>query len=87
MLPFQYTRLPFGYSLAPRTFSKCVQAVPRPLRASGIMVLTYLDDWLTPARSPLETVRHTQQIFNHVSCLGFWVNESKSSLIPDQRLV
>lgn len=40
---FQYTRLPFGYSLAPRTFSKCMEAALEPLRRRGLRILTYLN--------------------------------------------
>ena len=41
---YEYQCLPFGYSLAPRTFSKCVEAALGPLRRQGKRVLFYLDD-------------------------------------------
>ncbi|KAK2902453.1 hypothetical protein Q8A73_012199 [Channa argus] len=43
---YQYNCLPFGYSLAPRTFSKCLETALAPLRAAGMRVLFYLDDLL-----------------------------------------
>ncbi|XP_028255153.1 GTPase IMAP family member 4-like [Parambassis ranga] len=49
-IQYEYNRLPFGYSLAPRTFSKCVEAALRPLHMSGMRVLFYLDDLLLLAR-------------------------------------
>ncbi len=47
---YQYTVLPFGLSLAPRTFTKCMDAALSPLRQMGIRILNYLDDWLILAR-------------------------------------
>ncbi|KAL0183526.1 hypothetical protein M9458_019222, partial [Cirrhinus mrigala] len=43
---YQYTVLPFGLSLAPRTFTKCMNAALSSLRQRGIRILNYLDDWL-----------------------------------------
>ncbi|MGL5643349.1 MAG: reverse transcriptase domain-containing protein, partial [Metamycoplasmataceae bacterium] len=43
---FQYRVLPFGLALAPRTFTKCMDAALAPLRLQGIRILNYLDDWL-----------------------------------------
>ncbi len=40
----QYKVLPFGLALAPRTFTKCMDAALAPLRLQGICVLNYLDD-------------------------------------------
>ncbi len=45
---YQYKVLPFGLALAPRTFTKCMDAALAPLRLQGIRVLNYMDDWLTP---------------------------------------
>ena len=51
---YQYNRLPLGYSLAPRTFSKCVETALRPMHVTGIRVLFYLGDLLLMARSKEE---------------------------------
>jgi len=45
-ISYQYNSLPFGYSLAPRTFSKCVETALEPLHRGGMRVLFYLDDLL-----------------------------------------
>ncbi len=37
--------LPFDLALAPRMFTKCIDAALAPLRLKGIRVLNYLDDW------------------------------------------
>ncbi len=50
---YQYTVLPFGLSLAPRTFTKCMDAALSPLRPMGIRILNYLDDWPPSRATPL----------------------------------
>ena len=43
----EYRVLPFGLSLAPRTFTKCMDAALEPLSSQGIHILNYLDvGWL-----------------------------------------
>ncbi|KAL0165985.1 hypothetical protein M9458_037829, partial [Cirrhinus mrigala] len=74
---YQYTVLPFGLSLAPRTFTKCMDAALLPLRQKGIRILNYLDDWLVLAQSEAEL---------HLECLGLRVNLSKSVLHPSQQI-
>ncbi|KAJ8400138.1 hypothetical protein AAFF_G00398320 [Aldrovandia affinis] len=47
---FEFKVLPFGLSLALRTFTKCMDAVLALLTAWGIQILNYLDDWLVCAQ-------------------------------------
>ena len=82
---YQYTVLPFGMSLSPRVFSKCTQAAIAPLRAQGIRLDTYLDDWLISAESREEAARHTDTVVSHLSSLGFRLNPEKSTLVPSQQ--
>src|SRR4029434_2079206 len=45
-IAYQFNALPFGLSLTPRVFTKCVEAAIAPLRLRGLRVYNYLDDWL-----------------------------------------
>ncbi|XP_058483844.1 uncharacterized protein LOC131459867 [Solea solea] len=68
---YEYQTLPFGLSLAPRVFSKCVEAALNPVRASGLRVFAYLDDFLLCAPSREEAGRDTQRLIVRLSSLGF----------------
>ncbi len=83
---YQYTVLPFGLSLAPRTFTKCMDAALSPLRQMGIRILNYLDDWLILAQSEVELLSHRTLILSHLEHLGLRVNFAKSALSPSQRV-
>ncbi len=83
---YQYTVLPFGLSLAPRTFTKCMDEALSPLRQMGIRILNYLDDWLILAQSEVELLSHRTLILSHLERLGLRVNFAKSALSPSQRV-
>ncbi len=83
---YQYTVLPFGLSLAPRTFTRCMDAALSPLRQMGIRILNYLDDWLILAQSEVELLSHRTLILSHLERLGLRVNFAKSALSPSQRI-
>lgn len=79
---YEFKVLPFGLSLAPRIFTKYVEAAITPLRQQGIRILAYLDDWLICARSKEMADLHTRAVLMHLNALGFVVNQKKSLLIP-----
>ncbi len=83
---YQYSVLPFGLALAPRTFSKCMDAALSPLRASGIRILNYLDDWLILAQSQDTLLSHIDSLLIHLESLGLCVNMRKSILAPSQSI-
>ncbi len=83
---YQYTVLRFGLSLAPRTFTKCMDAALSPLRQMGIRILNYLDDWLILAQSEVELLSHRTLLLSHLERLGLRVNFAKSTLSPSQRV-
>ncbi len=82
---YQYKVLPFGLALAPRTFTKCMDAALAPLRLQGIRVLNYLDDWLILAHSRELVSRHRDIVLGHIPSLGLRMNAKKSVLLPSQR--
>ncbi len=84
---YQYKVLPFGLALAPRTFTKCMDAALAPLRLQGIRVLNYLDDWLILAHSRELVSRHRDIVLSHIHSLGLRMNAKKSVLLPSQRTV
>ena len=79
---FEYKVLPFGLSLSPQTFTKCMDAALVPLRQKGIRVLNYLDDWLVCASSEVLAQSHTEAVLAHLVALGLQVNAEKSCLAP-----
>ncbi len=84
---YQYKVLPFGLALAPRTFTKCMDAALFPLWLQGIRVLNYLDDWLILAHSRELVSRHRDIVLGHIHSLGLRMNAKKSVLLPTQRTV
>ncbi len=83
---YQYTVLPFGLSLASRTFTKCMDAALSPLRQMGIRILNYLDDRLILAQSEDELLSHGSVLFSHLECLGLRVNFDKMALSTGKRI-
>ncbi len=70
----------YGLSLAPRTFTKFMDAAFSPLRQMGVRILNYLDDWLTLVQSEDELIAHS-----HLEGLGLRINLAKSFLFPSQQ--
>ena len=83
---FQFRVLPFGLSLSPRVFTRCVAAALAPLQAEGAKVLPYLDDWLICAPSQARAAQITERLLSHVNRLGLRVNFEKSCLDPAQHI-
>ncbi len=83
---YQYSVLPFGLALAPRTFSTCMDAALSPLRSSGVRILNYLDDWLILAQSRDTLISHIDSLLIHLESLRLCVNMRKSILTPSQSI-
>ncbi len=63
---YQYRILPFGLSLSPRTFTKCVDVALALLRLQCIRILNYIDDWLILAQSKQLVARHRDAVLTHI---------------------
>ena len=84
---YQYRVLPFGLSLAPRIFTRCMRAALAPMQDTGMQILPYLDDWLicTPTRERAE--QDTTALLGLVERLSLTVNYGKSCLIPSHQVL
>ena len=83
---FVFQVLPFGLSTAPWCFNRVTKPIKRHLRSQGILVLSFLDDFLNLA-SRLQISVNTNKTLALLGNLGFQVNWEKSCLIPSQRIV
>ena len=81
---WQFRAMPFGLNIAPRTFTHLLAPVAAFLRAQGINLHRYLDDWLIRAPSHRQAVAHTHQVTHLFQQLGLLVRLEKSDLTPRQ---
>ena len=57
---YEFTCLPFGYSLAPRVFTKVFKPIISHLRLHGLRIIIFLDDILLVASSKQECLDQLQ---------------------------
>ena len=79
---YQFRRLPFGLSSAPRTFTRLTLPLITLCRAKGVRVVVYLDDFLVLGRSRSELRRHTDFVLQTLREAGFQTNQKKCHLDP-----
>ena len=84
---YQFRVLPFGYSLAPRTFTLVLQTALEPLLRTGVIVRSFIDDLLIQSRSRAQAMMDTRTVILHLSRLGFSINVEKSAFMPQQTAV
>ncbi len=73
--------LPFGLSTAPWAFTKVMKEVVCFLRARGISLIAYLDDFLFFLRPIQQSATFIQNLVLHTfSAAGFLINAAKSNL-------
>ena len=82
---FQFRVLPFGLSLAPWLFTMVTKELGKVLRAMGIRIRMYLDDWLILAESQELCRSQMGILLSATRNLGFQTNLEKSDLVPSQR--
>ncbi|KAL0195070.1 hypothetical protein M9458_008642, partial [Cirrhinus mrigala] len=79
---YEYNVLPFGLSLAPRTFTKCMDAALIPLRRQGLRIANYLDNWVICSPTEQQARSNTKVVLAHLQKLGLTLNSKKSCLTP-----
>ena len=82
---FQFRALPFGLSLSPWVFTRVTRELALSLRARGVRLRMYLDDWLILAQSRDACSVQTQSVLAEATELGFVLNLEKSELSPSQQ--
>ena len=84
---FHFTCLPFGYSLAPRVFTKVLKPVLAFIRFKGVRAIMFTYDILVIAATADECRQHLSLLIELLESLGFKINSEKSHLNPSQILV
>ena len=80
---FQYTRLPFGISLAPGIFQRVMESVLQGI--PGMIV--YLDDILVSATTEEEHLQRLEMVFNPLEKAGLRARESKCEFMVSCAMV
>lgn len=84
---YEFTCLPFGYSLAPRVFTKVLKPVIATLRFRGIRLVVFIDDILVIASSAQQCSDHLAEALALLRSLGFTINFKKSNLTPVSNII
>ena len=84
---WQFRALPFGLATAPFVFTWILRPLLTQLRAQGIHIHAFLDDWLVHHSCRFTLQRHIQIVLDSATRLGFQINLAKSILIPQRTLV
>lgn len=82
---YEFTCLPNGLASAPYMFTKLLKPVIKFLRSNGIIVVSYLDDFLILGSSEQECHNNVQFVVKLLLSLGFVINDDKSVLVPSKR--
>jgi len=82
---YQFRSLPFGLTTSPYVFTRIVKAVGAYVRANGVSLLQYLDDWNTQADGNRVSQSQTNYLSQVTTGLGLLLNLGKSELVPAQR--
>ena len=78
---YEFTCLPFGYSLAPRVFTKIFKPVIAYFRFLGFRVIIFIDDPILIVSSYDECLQQLEVLKQTLCELGFTVNVEKSQLV------
>ena len=84
---FRFTCLPNGYSYGPRVFTKILKPPLSQLRAMGVNVTAYLDDFINMHIDHDKCLDNTRSIIDMFQNLGFFIHpEPKSCFVPSQTI-
>lgn len=79
--------LPFGYSAAPRVFTKLLKPIYAWFRAQGIRCDYYIDDSINVNRDNRICLEHAETMCNTLQSLGYTLNLKKLVLVPTQKII
>ena len=82
---YQYTYLPFSFSLSLITFSQCIKSALGVLLRKGLGMVWYLGDLLVLARSPELAIHDTLELMEFMQYMGFTINWKKSAPWPSAK--
>jgi len=83
---YEFTCLPFGYSLAPRVFTKVLKPIISHLRLNGLKIVIFFFFLLLIASSRQECLDQLAFLRRLFEDLGFTVNDKKSQLEPTTKI-
>lgn len=78
--------LPFGFKLAPWVYQTIGQAAVSYLRALGVPILEYLDDFIIIGKGEEQAERNVYAVAEVLSRLGYFLSLTKSRLIPAKQV-
>ena len=81
---WEFTCMAFGLSSAPWVFTKLLKPVVTWLRARGVKVVAYLDDFFICADSEEAVLKAVGMVRGILEYLGFVINDGKSVESPLQ---
>ena len=84
---YAFVCLPFGYSAAPRLFTKLLKPIYAWFRSRNIRCSYYIDDSLNMNQNDKVCGENAHTICTTLESLGYTFNEKKSVLVPTQKIV
>lgn len=83
---YQMTCLPFGLSSAPHIFATITNWIAEILRARGVRVIVYLDDFLLASQNRANLSLQTAEALGILRHLGWFIKDEKCILEPCQEM-
>lgn len=79
---YQFSALPFDISPAPCVFTKLIKPILSWLRARGMRIVVYIDDFLIFGSSKEECTQAVNLVIELLLNLGLLINWKKSEIVP-----